>query len=506
MKMKSIKNLKKYIPLIVMIIGIGLILSLWILYIPIMRREPIPGERKALIVCSANDFQKSEPEDDFNGGNDANFSSDTGNWIENSTNGYVGQDIDPGPDGAPGVVKLISNVWPNATGYVNIEYIYNWTKFYPIYELAFYNLSAWVKILNQTGDATSIGPPGARIGLRWLNSSNNIIRTDWAKGKTDTSGKWAFLNITGICYSGNTDNKITQLHLVLAFEGIINQNDMVWFDDVRVERWISVNVTNPINPVPPPGSIDSDGFPAQALQVYWTLKNHGYTDDNIFLMLYHTNDSSIDINANDGISNDLTDAIIDVENNNVNSSRFKQELNISIPGSFASSINSKDQLIIYLVDHGSNKILGDGNATFHFEADNNYVPEFEFFNLVKQINCRRMLINIDICFSGNFLNQNSSIGLSWYDIPNSILVTSTTDTFSWYWRDNTNADGFAGSWFFHQFWNQLNENKTIGQAFNFSEDFIPSGQGRSVFEIQAPLIYDLLGIKDIWSFNSTLQL
>ncbi|MFW9901849.1 MAG: hypothetical protein ACFFDY_11315, partial [Candidatus Thorarchaeota archaeon] len=95
---------------------------------------------------------------------------------------------------------------------------------------------------------------------------------------------------------------------------------------------------------------------------------------------------------------------------------------------------------------------------------------------------------------------------SWYDIPNSILVTSTTDTFSWYWRDNTNADGFAGSWFFHQFWNQLNENKTIGQAFNFSKDFIPSGQWRSIFEIQTPLIYDPLGIKDIWSFNSTIQL
>ncbi|KKL46758.1 hypothetical protein LCGC14_2342330 [marine sediment metagenome] len=31
-------------------------------------------------------------------------------------------------------------------------------------------------------------------------------------------------------------------------------------------------------------------------------------------MLYHTNDAIIDINASDGIANDLTGAVIDVEN------------------------------------------------------------------------------------------------------------------------------------------------------------------------------------------------
>ena len=44
--------------------------------------------------------------------------------------------------------------------------------------------------------------------------------------------------------------------------------DMVLFDDVRVERWISVNVTNPINPFPPPGKINTDGFPMDLVVLY----------------------------------------------------------------------------------------------------------------------------------------------------------------------------------------------------------------------------------------------
>ncbi len=126
----------------------------------------------------------------------------------------------------------------------------------------------------------------------------------------------------------------------------------------------------------------------------------------------------------------------------------------------------------------------------------------EFFNLVKQINCKRILINIDICFSGNFLNENSNIGQSWYDISNSILITSTTNVFSWYWRDNSNANGFAGSWFFHSFWEELNQNETIGTAFNSAKNLTLSGQTQSIDDIQAPLIQDNLGIKDVWSFNN----
>ncbi|MCK4687776.1 MAG: hypothetical protein KAT66_06585, partial [Candidatus Lokiarchaeota archaeon] len=284
----------------------------------------------------------------------------------------------------------------------------------------------------------------------------------------------------------------------------------LYYDDVIIDRWFQVNLTDPTDPdqPPPPPGLNSDGFPAQALQAYWVLKNHGYSDEDIFLMLYYKDDADgvIDIDFFDIYPNDLIHgtepAVIDVANESVTATRFKQELNITYPGSFASGIKPKDQLIIYMVDHGSNARLGDGNATFHFEADNSFIDEFEFYDLVKEIDCARMLLCVDCCFSGNFLNKDKNIG-SWYDLPKCIFVSASSNRLAWYWINNKNPDGFAGSWFFHPFWDQLDQNKTIGAAYNFAINWIPTrNPPLPVQVIQNPLIYDNLGIKDTWNFTS----
>ena len=80
----------------------------------------------------------------------------------------------------------------------------------------------------------------------------------------------------------STSNEITQLQLVLAVEGIMLPWDMVLFDDLNVEYWFPPPIPSPL-----PSNVDTDGFPAQALHVYWVLRNNGYTNDNVFLMLYH---------------------------------------------------------------------------------------------------------------------------------------------------------------------------------------------------------------------------
>jgi len=487
-------NLKKKTPIIAIVIIAIIVVAMVIVFLP-PGQISTPGAKKAIILSSANDFYRKDSVPDFNEGNEAKFNDEQNNWtIGNFTSMFGAVDsTSPGHDGLLGVLRIFKG----GAGYGNFEFVFNWTKFYPLYEFTAYYLSVWVNITTISGGSPIISPPnGVRIGLRWLNSSNGLVRTDWSNSIFDTLTGWTLLSVTGV--NNNTIGyEITQLQLVLAVEGIMIGNEMILFDDVRVENWFP-----PPIPIPIPSNIDSDGFPAQALQVYWVLKNNGYTDDNIFLMLYHTGDDIIDIEAFDGIANDLNRsgilAEVDVENDDVNASRFKQELNVSIPGSFASNITSSDHLIIYMVDHGSNKVIGDGNATFHFEADNSYITELEFYNLVKQFNCERMLINIDICFSGNFLNENANIGFSWYNIPNSILITSSSDILSWYWRDNNNADGFAGSWFFHQFWDQINQSQTVGNAFNFAKSFVPSGHIKSVDSIQSPLIQDNLGIKDTW--------
>ncbi|MFX0021004.1 MAG: C13 family peptidase [Candidatus Hermodarchaeota archaeon] len=496
-------NKRKLIPIILIsVIFVSSIVIVLFLFLP-SGQILTTGNRKAIILSSANDYYRKDGEPEFNEGNEAKFNQESNNWTVSSFVNMFGavDSTSPGYDGLPGVLR----VFAAGAGYGNFEFVFNWTKFYPIYNSTAYYLSVWVNITTISGGSPIIGPPnGVRVGLRWLNSSNGLVRTDWSNGIFDTITGWTLLNVSGV--NNNTIGyEITQLQLVLSVEGIMAGNEMILFDDVRVEHWFP-----PPIPIPIPSNIDSDGFPAQALQVYWILKDHGYTDDNIFLMLYHTGDDVIDIEALDGIPNDLNRsgiiAEIDVENDDVNASRFKRELDVSIPGSFVSNITPSDQLVIYMVDHGSNRVLGDGNATFHFEADDSYITETEFFNLVKLINCARMLINIDICFSGNFLNEYPNIGQSWYNIPNSLLITSTSNILSWYWRDNINPEGFAGSWFFHQFWDQLDQNQTIGAAFNFAKNYVPIGYANSIDIIQKPLLEDNLGIKDLWSFTSNPQL
>ena len=117
------------------------------------------------------------------------------------------------------------------------------------------------------------------------------------------------------------------------------------------------------------------------------------------------------------------------------------------------------------------------------------------------------MINIDMCYSGNFLNRNSSIGSSWYDLDNAILITASSNVFSWYWINNQNGDGFAGSWFFYNFWDQLDQGQTIAAAFSFAKNFIPaSPKGQPLGVVQIPLIQDNLGKQHIWSFTSFTKL
>jgi hypothetical protein len=458
------------------------------------------GSRMAFIVASANDFHGSEFEDDFNNGMDANFTADTGKWIHRVSMN-INMDVDPSAAGCltnPGAIKSATT----AAGYA--ELVYNWSNYYITEEYAYYNISAWVWT-----DSPFLVGPGVKIGLEWWNSSCQVVRTDWSVSIPDTGGAWIYLSVDGPC-NNETGNEITELKLIVALNGTWIPSNYVYIDDIRIERWITVNLTNPFDPgtPPPPRNMNCDGFPAQALQVYKILKSHGYSDENIYFMLYYKDDADgvIDIKQGDGIPNDLVGAIIDVENDTVTANKVKQELNISVVGSFASKIKPNDQLIIFMSDHGSNAILNDKNATFHFEADGSYITEFEFFDLVSKIKCWRMMINMDCCFSGNFLNQNSSIGLSWYNLTNCLFVSASANALAWYWVDNGNGNLFAGSWFFHIFWDQLDQGNTVGNAFTFAQLFVPAGKVSNLALIQAPLMQDNLGINTTWSFTSFSKL
>jgi len=462
------------------------------------------GQRKALICCSANDFFGSEPEEPFNDGHDSNLDNilkGEGNWS------FYGPlclaDYTPINGNPPGSLFVTTL----SLGEVYGIYSLNYSDHYPLYEYAYYNMTVDV-LINSTA---IIDGEGVRIGLLWLDSDQKIVKEEWSLNVNSRINQWFTLNVTGVC-SNETGNEITDLTLALTVNGTFLDPlfRTIYFDNIEIYKWVLVDLDNPTDPgtPPPPSGINSDGFPAQALQVYWILKNHGYTDENIFLMLYYKDDADgiIDISIFDKYTNDLIHdgdpAVIDVANDSVTASRFKQELNVSYTSSFASKIHPEDYLIIYMVDHGSNKVLPDGNATFHFEADNSWITEFEFYDLVKLIECQRMMINVDCCFSGNFLNADANIGQSWYDIDNCIMVSASSNLLAWYYINNMNHDGFAGSWFFHMFWDALNRTDNIEGAFNHAFYWPPAARGMPLFLIQNPMWYDNMGINTTLSFIS----
>ena len=78
------------------------------------------------------------------------------------------------------------------------------------------------------------------------------------------------MNLTRVC-NNETNNEITDLNLILSVEVSFPDaipNKAVYFDNIKIDRWISVNVSAPVEPPPSPGGINSDGYPAQVLQVY----------------------------------------------------------------------------------------------------------------------------------------------------------------------------------------------------------------------------------------------
>lgn len=179
-------NLKKAVPIIALVIIAILVVSLVIVFLPPGQISP-QGSKKAIILSSANDFYRKDGQPDFNDGNEANFNGESNNWTQGNGINMFGaaSQFDQGHDSL-GVFWFFAA----GGGYANLEFLFNWTTYYPLYNFSAYYISVWVNISTNPGTGTlpiTIGPPnGVRVGLRWLNSSNSTVRTDWSNSIFDT--------------------------------------------------------------------------------------------------------------------------------------------------------------------------------------------------------------------------------------------------------------------------------------------------------------------------------
>lgn len=244
-------------------------------------------------------------------------------------------------------------------------------------------------------------------------------------------------------------------------------------------------IVNTWNDFPKENATDVDAMPAQALQAYLALKSRGYLEDEICLMLYHSNDEFIDVDGND--SNDLEEALIDVENDAVN----KENLEIALEG-IGSISEQYDEVVIYVVSHGHK--IGENSSTFSFENGDLVVPE-EFGKWLSNINCKHMVVLLDFCFSGNFAKSLEKPGRL-------VICSAENGKESWYywnWARLLNETdkaifGDSGSTFFHPFWRRMGEGATLEEAFEYGKEesfrwgYIDN-RSKNTTQIQNPQMY-----------------
>jgi len=244
-------------------------------------------------------------------------------------------------------------------------------------------------------------------------------------------------------------------------------------------------IVNTWNDFPGENATDVEAMPAQALQAYFVLKSKGCQDNQIDLMLYHCNEDSVDIDGNG--TNDLPRASIDAENDVVNKGNL--EAAIKRLGNIAGQY---DEVTIYIIAHG--QIVGGGSSAFSFE-NSNLVTSEEFNRWLNGINCKRLMIFLDFCYSGNFAKS--------LERPGRLIVSASEDVqeawFYWDWArslndTNTAIFGNSGSAFFHPFWKKLDEGESIEQAFEYGKQecyrwgFI-DGKSKNVTQAQNPQMY-----------------
>ena len=219
-------------------------------------------------------------------------------------------------------------------------------------------------------------------------------------------------------------------------------------------------IVNTWNDFPEKKSYDVDAMPSQALQAYFVLKSLGYTDSNIILMVCHSGDDFVDVDG-DG-ENDLLKAVIDLEDDSVTKESLRKALE-----DLSKLAGQYDEVLIYLIGHGL--ILTDGQAALSFE-NNDTLTEAELGEWLDRFYCRRMIILLDFCFSGNFADSLIK--------PGRIIVCSSEDNkiswCYWNWSSKLNSTlkeifGSSGSAFFHPFWKKLGEGATLEEAFEYGK-------------------------------------
>ncbi|MHA1298328.1 MAG: C13 family peptidase [Candidatus Helarchaeota archaeon] len=462
--------------------------------------QPTTSEKWALIVCSDTSFHSEYPPTDwydlgaFKTGGLAPPYNYAGQYyyIPNTNpNGFHdpfhGCDI-PSHSGVPciNISNTASHDYNFWTSFDFVNYIGTNPPFVINDPLEYINFTVCINTTNAQGQS-GIPPPmlppnplggGAYLGIVWLNAVNNVLNATYS---LNIIGTTPWTPYTLLAQPAIESPLAVKFATIMVLEGVGD----AYFDDAQLSFIPNATLG---------GSPNYDGFPAQALQAYNACRTHGFDDYHIMMMI-DSGDHQVDINATDSITNDyayyenLYPGCYDYIDGNVTKENFTREMNASIEGSWASKINSTTSVMIYMINHGSQ--INSTDAVFHFPRSNDNITEAEMKALLDQINCSRLALFVDCCFSGNFIDS--------LDATNRIQVAaSASGRLAWFWTMAT-VNHWAGSWYFHPFWDELKSGKSIAQANTTALNYIPWAQWNDVDTIQGPIVRDSSGTLGSWN-------
>ncbi len=174
-------------------------------------------------------------------------------------------------------------------------------------------------------------------------------------------------------------------------------------------------------------------------EIYKTLKNvYGYLDDHIIAAISDGTDPAADQSTGTSSDPDLDG---DGDDDIMYACTF-DNLEM-IFDDLASSLGSLDTLFIFTTDHGSGQLGVPGQPTSMNLWNGEVIWDYEFAALLEPIACREIILTLEPCFSGGFIDDVINMDS---DVPRVISTAANDHEYSWAMPPDYVYDTYVFHW------------------------------------------------------------
>jgi len=173
--------------------------------------------------------------------------------------------------------------------------------------------------------------------------------------------------------------------------------------------------------------------------IYNTLVNvYGYLDDHIIVAISDGTDPTPD-QSNGGNSDPDLDGDGD---DDIMYSCVTSNLT-TIFGNLATTLGSQDSLFIFTTDHGSGQSGTPNQPTSMNLWNSEEIWDYDFADLLEPIQCREMILTLEPCFSGGFVNDIIDMSST---VPRIISTAANDHEYSWAMPPDYVYDTYVFHW------------------------------------------------------------